>query len=79
MASTLTSASHTPAAILVQRVRPSPPLAEARALAKAELGALPTEVRALVATAEYPVYLEAFVARSRAELMVARRSPEASS
>lgn len=62
-----------------QRVRPSPPLAEARALAKAELGALPAEVRALVATAEYPVYLEAFVARSRAELMAARRSPEASS
>ena len=48
-------------------------LSQARDLAKREIGALPATVTALVATSEYPVYLEAYVARSRAELMSARR------
>lgn len=56
-----------------QRVGTPPALSDARDLAKRELSVLPATLTALVATSEYPVYLEAYVARSRAELMAARR------
>lgn len=48
-------------------------LGEARDRAKREISALPQSLTALIATSEYPVFLEAHVARSRAELMAARR------
>jgi nicotinate phosphoribosyltransferase len=59
-----------------KRLHASPALADARALAKRELAALPDGLKTLVASAEYPVFLDAHVARTRAELMAARRTEE---
>jgi nicotinate phosphoribosyltransferase len=56
-----------------KRVGTPPELSASRDLAKRELSVLPAALTALTATGEYPVYLEAYVARSRAELMAARR------
>ena len=56
-----------------KRVGTPPALSASRDLAKRELSVLPAVLTALTATGEYPVYLEAYVARSRAELMAARR------